>query len=806
MKYIKRLMVLLALLLPTIAMAQTASGFFQPTEGSKAMVTLASVFGKLGVFGANGGDPFFAVIQMFNGAVLVIGGFLVAYNLFLGQIGTAHDGEVMGKKIHSVWMPLRTALGTAMVLPIVGGGYCLMQLLVGWAIVNSIGLADKVWATYVSDLPHNLPLGIIRIDTKQMGYTLLQNHVCIQSFNKAMQTPEAQTLGGNNSNFGISMGNDGENIIYKFGDTNETNGFNATSCGSVKVPDQQTAVVAPAVVSLFTPTVIRAESDARMQRIVKFSVDQFTTLNSQMQSFASSLVNGGSVSPASIDQAIANYEMAIKNNASNEIMNIDAFKEVSANASQDGFFGMATFYQKLVYLGDLIQRTMAKVPVANPPAITASPFKDQYAQDYAKLQAVLSQTKKAQAFGVSYELGGSNSIGDASLNAGTTGDYDFNKTMKNIFSIDPDSWVLTKDEHPVSAVKRLGNGLLETAGVAYVAGEVLSFGAYNLKIGPYGIGEPLSRAIQSATEIVCLMLISSGFVLSYLIPFTPTVIIISAIIGWAIACIEGVIIAPLWAVMHLTAGGDDMVGSGKQGYRLLLNLLLKPVLLVFGVIASIALLPVFGNLIAMIFNDTFRNMNQDSNFFIYACSLAFQPFVYGALVYMVIKRLFNVIVELPDQIMKWITNSDNVLGSSASQIAGGSGGGVGGYEQVATGAVAGTAKAGMNMTAGVAGYMHNREKATAQYETDQKMQAMDAKVLEGLKTSVANGELTQEEAQVQAETYGALRQQFRNDPEMLNQAHQADNLSELNNVIQGKPQFFGKQFQNVAFKAPLGQQ
>ena len=91
-----------------------------------------------------------AGIQAFNGGVLAIGGLLVAYTILVGTISTAHDGEMLGKKFSSVWVPIRTTLGTALVLPVINGSYCTMQVIVGWLIMQGIGLADNVWSSFAT--------------------------------------------------------------------------------------------------------------------------------------------------------------------------------------------------------------------------------------------------------------------------------------------------------------------------------------------------------------------------------------------------------------------------------------------------------------------------------------------------------------------------------------------------------------------------------------------------------------------------------------------------------------------------------
>ncbi|HHN9604606.1 TPA: DotA/TraY family protein, partial [Escherichia coli] len=85
-----------------------------------------------------------------NSAVLLVGGILAAYTLIAGTMSTAHDGEMLGKKWSSMWLPVRTALGTAMILP-AAGGFCAAQVMVLWMINQGVGLADTVWNTYASN-------------------------------------------------------------------------------------------------------------------------------------------------------------------------------------------------------------------------------------------------------------------------------------------------------------------------------------------------------------------------------------------------------------------------------------------------------------------------------------------------------------------------------------------------------------------------------------------------------------------------------------------------------------------------------
>ncbi|MBR7905814.1 DotA/TraY family protein [Burkholderia cenocepacia] len=135
-----------------LMLSHTAFGanLFDPTSGDVSIKVLGAIFGGLLDSGGTA-DPLLNGIKAFNAGVLLIGGILAAYTIFSATVNTAHEGEVMGKSYSSAWLPIRYAIGTSIVLPIIGGGYCVMQAIVMWLVVQGIGLADNVWGAFMSN-------------------------------------------------------------------------------------------------------------------------------------------------------------------------------------------------------------------------------------------------------------------------------------------------------------------------------------------------------------------------------------------------------------------------------------------------------------------------------------------------------------------------------------------------------------------------------------------------------------------------------------------------------------------------------
>lgn len=95
-----------------------ADGWFTPSATDVSVNRfLAPIFGA--PFGGSAGAPIELALGILNAGALVLGGILAAYVLAIGTMQTAHDGEMLGKQWSSMWVPIRTSLGVALVVPLV---------------------------------------------------------------------------------------------------------------------------------------------------------------------------------------------------------------------------------------------------------------------------------------------------------------------------------------------------------------------------------------------------------------------------------------------------------------------------------------------------------------------------------------------------------------------------------------------------------------------------------------------------------------------------------------------------------------
>lgn len=132
---------------PTVPMS--IPSFFKPVPDDLSIWFLGNIFGSDLIQGDRISDIklLSRVFGMFNQVALTVGMIIVVYTIIAGSLNTAHEGKPLGEKWNSVWMPVRTSLGIAMLVPKGGSGYCMAQYLVMWLTLQGVGAADTVWGT-----------------------------------------------------------------------------------------------------------------------------------------------------------------------------------------------------------------------------------------------------------------------------------------------------------------------------------------------------------------------------------------------------------------------------------------------------------------------------------------------------------------------------------------------------------------------------------------------------------------------------------------------------------------------------------
>ena len=175
-------------------------------------------------------DPLLGGIKVFNGGCLIIGGILAAYTILAGTLNTAHDGDVGKEILLSVdssslfgWH----CFGSS----VVGGGYCVMQAIVMWLVIQGIGLADGVWGEFVKNPTSaaNTTSLASRDDVIDIAKAAFDDSMCYKSYAKAISDSSSVLKWGK---YSYSKNKTSQGWVY--GDSSSPTRING--CGQINYP------------------------------------------------------------------------------------------------------------------------------------------------------------------------------------------------------------------------------------------------------------------------------------------------------------------------------------------------------------------------------------------------------------------------------------------------------------------------------------------------------------------------------------------------------------------------------------------
>lgn len=698
MKYFKQFFLLFLVL--AVSPAFAADPFtISPTDVSVNEL-LVKLFEPLVKGDLQSSSALGTIIGQFNAVIIIFGGVLLAYTLVAGTMQTAHDGEVLGRKWSSMWLPLRMSLGVSALVPL-GSGYCVAQYLVMWMVLQGVGAANLLWSSFATSVQPMAQMALIQNNSlaNDVAANTLRQSMCVVVINteiakaKAVAEANGQTYEAPYPDVVVRLkrdasidpataldpGGTGAGAISNASEQNRLD--KEASCGYYELPS--TSLDQPkSMISLF------GSSD----NIVNFSksmtnihIQEMENLQNSMNLIAKGIYNerenAGSgykndVAAKKYSEAVNSYNTKIAAAVSAATKSIPSDNEVARNATRDGWAMAGSFYLKYIKLQQGFANEIGKYPTATPPNGDIAPvFQNNVANYNDVVEKILSKSQYTDELGIQTEAKNAmNGERDSAFSEETswakkmlnkvTPDGIFKKMLDDTFNkhrlFSSSYWFdIDGQKNIVLAIADAGHRLLNTA-----------IGA-NLGMATLAIVAPGSSMTVLAPIILGIFgaLFGISAIMAFVIPLTPFIIWFGVVIGWLVMVIESIIAAPLWVVTHLYPDGDGIVGRAGQGYSLVLALFLRPPLAVLGLLFSMALINPVGLLFVKSYWSVFA-ISQDgsSGPVIHVISLT----IFAAIILSIVNRIFSLIHIIPDQIFKWMGGPSGDLGTYAGDLAKGS--------------------------------------------------------------------------------------------------------------------------------------
>ncbi len=679
---------------------------FTPAPGDAAVNVLREMFGPVvdhvsnsggtGIDQSNADSLMSRMMGPFNSAALFLGMLFVGYVSIKGIVDSAHDGEVLGKKMSEVWIPIRTVGGSALVLPAFGG-FCLAQLIILWVLVQSIGIANTIMSAafgYITDTkmvmrPH-LP------ESRPLAANILKSEVCRAALNThysyfspmriemrenpriKVNTGEIVTTTGMIDNalpvFGIfNQISQLSNSVYTVVDFEwraEANGtrsnyINPVVCGAVHWEESEESSESNGNIKIKKKPIMQAHMSA------------VRTMIQDLRPIAERIARGDIPPLGALENAAAKYEnsvaaaakIAVEQTSDKTMDNFVKFAE------KGGWIFLPTYYNQLITLNDTLQSAINTLPSSTAVDIE---YKDVFlqnvemamhsAEEYIKAKPSVRQIEAAA------NLAGSvSSYGErrdlAPLRAYmSASDEDWKiprnwEDAKRIFS-KPALGAMRQVTQEIAGSNLSHVGQIKAVGDTIIAsGELIltsmfmisgfaNANSVKLTVGNVFDAGAAFGMIGGVLSTIVMLLFFFGAVAAYWVPMIPFIAGASAIIKWVVMAFEAVVSAPIFAVAHIHPDGHDVAGKAAPGYMHYLNVALRPALIVIGFFGSILL----AQPITHLFNLMFMTAVAGAEYKSLTGLIAFIAYtgIYIILMTSVIHSVFTLVNWLPDNLMRVI--------------------------------------------------------------------------------------------------------------------------------------------------------
>lgn len=161
--------------------------------------------------------------------------------------------------------------------------------------------------------------------------------------------------------------------------------------------------------------------------------------------------------------------------------------------------------------------------------------------------------------------------------------------------------------------------------------------------------------IAAIVGFIGALLIMSGVTLAYVLPMMPFIKFFFNVLTWIVMVFEAIVSAPLFALAHVTPYGEGLPGDmAKKGYFFLLGILLRPALLVVGLVAGLLIFFIAINALNGLFNLAAAGSGAPAGSFAAVSKVIFL-LMYTVLAYICANKSFQTISFFADHGLRWMS-------------------------------------------------------------------------------------------------------------------------------------------------------
>jgi len=656
---IRRLLIAAAVA-PGVALADTpALQSYEAAAGDPALQMLSAIFGSAnGIFGGARNEVVDGMFLALNTAILAIASAWFAWNITSAIASSSWDGEVLGKRYSTLWMPIRTVTGAAMLLP-VWHGWNLAQLAMAYAASLGIGIGNAVY----SHLP-STPSGAAVVAPAAPGMGLAVESLadgwrCIIERRRGQAQMRKTNVQDDpslsviwTSQVGVSPA--GDAVVARLGAIPAADGYRENTCAQVEIPfpaapaDATAAAFSVAARAGAVEALRAADAEFRGLAARAATIDPDDPAANRFDDDFTAAV------PAIIDRANVKIRGAVA--GALDVARGTQSAQHAADAAAGGWLAAG---------GSYIRAASSQIAAGNAMPQQTQPSKPD-------TRGVWQKT-----------VDNVTGVGSCLLDPGKCIADKIVGALRDAGGV---AGLLEIDgANPIASMQRLASQLFTL--LALMLTILLGLGVLSMKFaGAAGLMMPVTGMILGAAIPIATLATMLMIWPPLIIPFAW----IFAVAAWLVVVIEALIAAPLWALVHLDPEGEGMGQRTAHGYIFLLNLLFRPAILVIAVTAAGTLMSVLAGWGNGFVQSALSAMSASAggNFLALVILIGGVVVIYK-LNMSIIEFAASLLTVIPTQVFAWIGGQ---FGSDVGNT-GGATAGVGGA-MAATGATAGAAAMG----------------------------------------------------------------------------------------------------------------
>lgn len=628
------------------------------------------------------------MLGFFSNAMLIIASLLLLYHLIVMVAETAHTGKIGGKEANQLWAPIRLVVAIGLLVPLSNdtglnsGQYIVMQI-AKWGS----GLASQTWKLFAEGLVTDGKMpGPPVPRVYELGLNTISSYVCMELANYYNRKPGVP----DSDNPDIIEDPQGS-ILDPGGKEFFKNELYANVCGTIQHKVQEDAPAAPG----------KSDYDAEIIRhLIELNDQSFEKGREKLKPFARILAKyfrssytGELPNSTELKKVLAEFQQgfidALKGKTPNQkykniVTEIQKAAETQGWASAGAWFFAVTRAQGALVTGG------TTIPEASGPEEVLVRYPDEIGASY---QNYLDWLAKSPELAVPKEpiydkdkgmtFSPSEEAGQTMENLRNTGKATIDELFKLLDRFA--SYVGLWEEGPVRAFGDLGAS-------KNPFGEIANFGQRKIRLGLDYLGlallghtgagllqsalgwmsdtrHPFSKSVTSfvskfgAAAVAIIMIVATlfllaGIVLGFIVPLFPFSRFFFAILTWIGTIIEAMICIPFFALAHLTPKGEGFAGpNAKTGYYLIFQIFIRPVLIIFGLVAAMIMFYVAAKFLNAMFYEATAGINAYSGDAMLFVQKLIYSLIYAALIYLIANMTTKMMDHIPKQALRWMGTS-----------------------------------------------------------------------------------------------------------------------------------------------------